>query len=223
MNLRLAVAALLVSSIPLVDADAFIFRRLRERRAASASSQSRGFGLLLGRRSRSSSSATSRSASSSGPRWNVEGRWNYSEQFIADHLRDVHGFDPAGMTKAQMEQAHNDLHNGREVSVIASACSPQENMCPCCGQPMPEGMTATVKGDKITVTEEAPAMPDYQLLPKASSSCPDGKCPTASSSSSSCPSGSCPTASSSSRSSGSCPTCPGSRSYSSRRRGLFRR
>lgn len=222
MYLRLAVAALLISSIPLVDADAFIFRRLRERRSAAASSQSRGFGLLLGRRSRSSSSVASRSASSSGPSWNVEGRWNYSTQFIADHLRDVHGFDPAGMTKDQMEQAHNDLHNGRKVSVSAAACVQQENMCPCCGQPMPEGMTATVNGDKITVTEEAPAMPDYQLLPKASSSCPDGKCPTASSSSS-CPSGKCPTASSSSRSSGSCPTCPGSRSSSSRRRGLFRR
>ena len=160
MNMRLAVAALLIASVPLVDADAFIFRRLRERRSAAASSQSRGFGLLLGRRSRSSSSVASRSASSSGPKWNVEGRWNYSTQFIADHLRDVHGFDPAGMTKDQMEQAHNDLHNGRKVSVSAAACVQQENMCPCCGQPMPEGMTATVNGDKITVTEEAPAMPD---------------------------------------------------------------
>lgn len=200
MSLRLAVAALLISSIPLVDADAFIFRRLRDRISSASSSQSRGFGLLLRRRSRSSSSVASRSASSSssssGPKWNVEGRWNYSQDFIARHLREVHDFDPAGMTKAEMTAAHNKLHNGQEPDDLVA----DDGMCPCCGQPLPEDM-------KVTVVEE---VKEYELLPKAASSCPSGSCPTSASSSSrsssrssSCPSGNCPT--------------------STRRRGLFRR
>lgn len=47
-----------------------------------------------------------------GSRWNVEGDWNYSAAEIASHLSRVHGVDPSGYSKQEMEAMHDNLHNG---------------------------------------------------------------------------------------------------------------
>ena len=48
-----------------------------------------------------------------GSRWNVEGRWNYDWDFIANHLRTVHGFnDVEGYSIEELEIIHNNIHEG---------------------------------------------------------------------------------------------------------------
>ena len=105
---RLALAGLLIGSVAITTTDAFIFRRMRSRRSSSRGAfssfrQSRGMGMLFRRRTSSSSSSSSRSSSSAmsgrNAKWNVEGRWSYSTEFLAQHLQQVHGVDTTGMTR----------------------------------------------------------------------------------------------------------------------------
>jgi len=48
-----------------------------------------------------------------GPRWNWEGDWSPSYDQAAQHLRNVHGIDPSGMSMEDMQAAHDNAHNGQ--------------------------------------------------------------------------------------------------------------
>ena len=91
---RLAFAGLLIGSLAITTTDAFIFRRMRARRSSgrgafSSFRQSCGDGHAIPQAfiiiSRSSSSAMS----GRNAKWNVEGQWNYSTAFLAEHLAEA--------------------------------------------------------------------------------------------------------------------------------------
>ena len=188
---RLALAGLLIAGIVTASADAFIFRRMRARRSSGrgafvAARQSRGMGMLFRRRSSSSSSSRSSSSAMSGrnAKWNVEGRWNYSTEFLAEHLQQVHGVDTTGMTRSQMQQAHDNAHNGVPVvqgigPISAGPCDgcPLQGCCPSCVQPQSEEVVEAIvePAETITIIEQ-PVM--------SSGGCPNGQCPTSRGSSS---------------------------------------
>jgi len=65
-----------------------------------------------------------------GPHWNVEGKWNYTTLELADHLRRVHGVNINGMTRAELERVHDNLHNYGEAMVAPSASSCPNGRCP---------------------------------------------------------------------------------------------
>ena len=174
---RLAIAGLLVGSLALTSADAFIFRRLRARRSSSSrrmllSRQSRGMSAMFTRnRTRSSSG-------SYAPRWNVEGKWSYSDDFLADHLRTVHKVNVEGFSRDQMEKIHDNLHNNVSTmngvaALGGSPCAgcPLAGGCPSCKDPEPQEEVVVV--EEIVVSEP---------VKSSSSSCPSGTCPTSSSS-----------------------------------------
>lgn len=54
--------------------------------------------------------------------YNFEGDFNPSNAFMADHLRRVHGINPAGMTRAEMAMAHDRAHG---VNVRVPAATPR--------------------------------------------------------------------------------------------------
>jgi len=136
MKLRLAVAAAVLIALPLSTSEAFIFRRWRANRQARISSSSR---------------MRSTSSRRSSAQWNVEGRRNYSADFIRQHLLQVHKIDASGLTVEQMEGLHDDMHNGLIVlSKPASSC--------------PGGKCPTSSSKSYS-----------------SGGCPGGKCPTNSS------------------------------------------
>ena len=191
-RLRLVVAGLLIAGVVTASADAFIFRRMRARRSSgrgafSASRQSRGMGMLFRRRSSSSSSSRSSSSAMSGSnaKWNVEGQWNYSTAFLAEHLQQVHGVDTTGMTRSQMQQAHDNAHNGvpvvQGIGPISAGgpCDgcPLQGCCPSCVQPQKEEVVEAIvePAETITIIEQ-PVM--------SSGGCPNGQCPTSRGSSS---------------------------------------
>jgi hypothetical protein len=148
-------------------------------------------GMLFRRRSSSSSSSSSsrRSSSASSGRsakWNVEGQWNYSTAFLAEHLAQVHGIDTSGMSRDQMQRAHDNAHNG--VSIMQGigpisaggpcAGCPLQGCCPSCVQPQNEEVVeAIVEPAEVITIIEAPAA-------SSSSGCPNGRCPTSRGSSS---------------------------------------
>ena len=156
---RLAFAGLLIGSIAITTTDAFIFRRMRSRMSSgrgafSSARQSRGMGMLFRRRS-SSSSSRSRSSATSGrsAKWNVEGQWNYSTAFLAEHLAEVHGIDTRGMSRDQMQQAHDNAHNGVPImqNIGPIMCDGACPTCPDC----PGGCCPTEKpADLVEVIEE---------------------------------------------------------------------
>ena len=174
---RLAIAGLLVGSLALTSADAFIFRRMRARRSSSSRR------MLISRQSRGMSSmfTRNRTRSSSGsyaPRWNVNGQWSYSDDYLANHLRTVHKIDVEGFSRDQMEKIHDNMHNNvSAMSGVAalggSPCAgcPLSGCCPSCVPPAEQ--------EEVVVVEEvvvaAPAT-------SSRSSCPSGTCPTSSSS-----------------------------------------
>ncbi len=175
---RLAIAGLLVGSLALTSADAFIFRRMRARRASSSrrmliSRQSRGMSSMFTRnRTRSSSGSYS-------PRWNVNGQWSYNDDYLANHLRTVHKINVEGFSRDQMEKIHDNMHNGNSAmsgvaSLGGSPCAgcPLAGCCPSCVPPA-EPQEEVVIVEEVVV--EAPAT-------TSSSSCPSGSCPTSSSS-----------------------------------------
>ena len=175
---RLAIAGLLVGSLALTSVDAFIFRRIRARRSSSSrrmliSRQSRGMSALFSRNSTRSSSG------SYAARWNVNGRWSYSDDYLANHLRTVHKVNVEGFSRDQMEKIHDNLHNNvSTMSGVAalggSPCAgcPLAGCCPSCVPPAEQEEVVVVE----EVVVEAPAT-------ASSSSCPSGNCPTSSSSS----------------------------------------
>lgn len=192
-RLRLVVAGLLFASIAYMPADAFIFRRMRSRMSSgrgafSSSRQSRGMGMLFRRRSSSSSSRRPSSASSGrSAKWNVEGQWNYSTAFLQDHLAQVHGIDTRGMSRDQMQRAHDNAHNG--VSIMQGIgpirCDGDCPTCPtcpscpggCCPVEQPSDVVEAIVEPEVITIIEAPAA-------SSSSGCPNGRCPTSRGSSS---------------------------------------
>lgn len=48
----------------------------------------------------------------SSTRWTVEGKKTYSDEFLAAHLAEDHGIDPAGYSREDMQTMHDNLHNG---------------------------------------------------------------------------------------------------------------
>ena len=48
-----------------------------------------------------------------GPRWNVNGRWNPSIDMIQRHLLQSHGIDPTGYSLEEMLTLHDNDHNRR--------------------------------------------------------------------------------------------------------------
>ena len=189
-RLRLVVAGLLFASIAYMPADAFIFRRMRSRMSSgrgafSSSRQSRGMSMLSRRRSSSSSSRRS-SAKSSGrsAQWNVEGQWNYSTAQIAEHLMEDHGIDARGMSRSQMQQAHDNAHNGVPIMsgigpIMCDGACPTCPSCPggCCPVEKPADVEEVVVEQEVITIIEQPAA-------SSSSGCPNGRCPTSSGSSS---------------------------------------
>ena len=45
-------------------------------------------------------------------RWSVEGRWDYSTDFLATHLAEEHGIGVAGYTREELQIIHDNIHNG---------------------------------------------------------------------------------------------------------------
>tara|TARA_Y100000385_G_scaffold290924_1_gene366119 strand:- start:1212 stop:1841 length:630 start_codon:yes stop_codon:yes gene_type:complete len=45
-------------------------------------------------------------------RWSVEGRWDYSTEFLANHLADEHGISVEGYTREELQIIHDNIHNG---------------------------------------------------------------------------------------------------------------
>ena len=176
-RLRLVVAGLLIAGIVTASADAFIFRRMRARRSSgrgafSAARQSRGMRSMFTR------NRTRSSAGSYAPRWNVNGQWSYSDDYLANHLRTVHKINVEGFSRDQMEKIHDNMHNGTStMSGVAalggSPCAgcPLAGCCPSCKDPEPQQEIVVVE----EVVEAAP-------VTSSSSSCPSGTCPTSSSS-----------------------------------------
>lgn len=186
---RLAFAGLLIGSIAITTTDAFIFRRMRSRMSSgrgafSSARQSRGMGMLFRRRS-SSSSSRSRSSATSGrsAKWNVEGQWNYSTAFLAEHLAEVHGIDTRGMSRDQMQQAHDNAHNGVPImqNIGPIMCDGACPTCPDC----PGGCCPTEKpADLVEVIEEPETITIIEQPVMSSGGCPNGQCPTSRGSSS---------------------------------------
>jgi hypothetical protein len=87
---------------------------------------------------------------SPGPRWNVEGNWNYSTEELADHLSRVHGVNVDGKTRSELEALHDSLHN---AEVRSSAPVIQSSPMQSC----PNGQCPTSRSTQ---------------------SCPNGQCPT---------------------------------------------
>ena len=186
---RLAFAGLLIGSIAITTTDAFIFRRMRSRMSSgrgafSSARQSRGMGMLFRRRS-SSSSSRSRSSATSGrsAKWNVEGQWNYSTAFLAEHLAEVHGIDTRGMSRDQMQQAHDNAHNGVPIMqnigpIMCDGACPTCPDCPggCCPTSKPADLVEVIQEPKTITIIEQPVM--------SSGGCPNGRCPTSRGSSS---------------------------------------
>lgn len=170
---RLAIAGLLIGSVALTSADAFIFRRMRSRRSSSSrrgliSRQSRGMSSMFTRNQTRSSSG------SYSPRWNVNGQWSYSDDYIRDHLRSTHGIDVSGFGRDQMEKIHDNMHNGREpmqgVTQLAEAViASSSSSCPSC----PDGTCPVAAPAPV---QAAPVRASV----KSNSSCPSGTCPTSS-------------------------------------------
>lgn len=48
----------------------------------------------------------------SSTRWTVEGQRNYSDDFLAAHLAEDHGFEAFGYSREDMQSIHDNLHNG---------------------------------------------------------------------------------------------------------------
>ena len=186
---RLAFAGLLIGSIAITTTDAFIFRRMRSRMSSgrgafSSARQSRGMGMLFRRRSSSSSSRSSSSATSGrSAKWNVEGQWNYSTAFLAEHLAEVHGIDTRGMSRDQMQQAHDNAHNGVPImqNIGPIMCDGACPTCPDC----PGGCCPTEKpADLVEVIEEPETITIIEQPVMSSGGCPNGQCPTSRGSSS---------------------------------------
>ena len=190
-RLRLVVAGLLIAGIVTASADAFIFRRMRARRSSgrgafSAARQSRGMGMLFRRRSSSSSSMRRRAPSGRSAQWNVEGQWNYSTAFLAEHLAEVHGIDTRGMTRDQMQQAHDNAHNGVPITqgIGPISCDGACPTCPDCPD-CPGGCCPVEKpSDVVEVIEEPQTITIIEQPVISSGGCPNGQCPTSRGSSS---------------------------------------
>lgn len=45
-------------------------------------------------------------------RWSVEGRWDYSTDFLAKHLAEEHGIAVAGYPREELQIIHDNIHNG---------------------------------------------------------------------------------------------------------------
>ena len=186
---RLAFAGLLIGSLAVTTTDAFIFRRMRSRMSSSrgafsSARQSRGMGMLFRRRSSSSSSRSSSYATSGrSAKWNVEGQWNYSTAFLAEHLAEVHGIDTRGMSRDQMQQAHDNAHNGVPImqNIGPIMC---DGACPTCPD-FPGGCCPTEKpADLVEVIEEPETITIIEQPVMSSGGCPNGQCPTSRGSSS---------------------------------------
>jgi hypothetical protein len=141
-------------------------------------------GMLFRRRS-SSSSSRSRSSATSGrsAKWNVEGQWNYSTAFLAEHLAEVHGIDTRGMSRDQMQQAHDNAHNGVPImqNIGPIMCDGACPTCPDC----PGGCCPTSKpADLVEVIQEPETITIIEQPVMSSGGCPNGQCPTSRGSSS---------------------------------------
>ncbi len=190
---RLAFAGLLIGSLAITTTDAFIFRRMRARMSSgrgafSSFRQSRGMGMLSRRRSSSASTSRRSSSASSGrsAKWNVEGQWNYSTAFLAEHLAEVHGIDTRGMSRDQMQLAHDNAHNGVPIMqsigpIMCDGACPTCPDCPSC----PGGCCPTEKpADLVEVIEEPETITIIEQPVMSSGGCPNGQCPTSRGSSS---------------------------------------
>lgn len=191
-RLRLLIAGLLLAGVATASADAFIFRRMRSRissgrGAFSSARQSRGMGMLFRRRSSSSSMRRSSSAPSGrSAKWNVEGQWNYSTSFLAEHLAEDHGIDTRGMSRDQMQRAHDNAHNGVPIMsgigpIMCDGACPTCPDCPscpggCCPVEKPADVVEVIEGPETITIIEQPVM--------SSGGCPNGQCPTSRGSSS---------------------------------------
>ena len=81
-----------------------------------------------------------------GSRWNVEGRWNYDWDFIANHLRTVHNFDDVeGYTLSELEIIHNNLHNGYPPFGCVEAASSGSSSSSCPSGTCPSSGSGTVR------------------------------------------------------------------------------
>lgn len=48
-------------------------------------------------------------------RWTVEGKHNYTTEFLAQHLMDEHGLDVDGYTREELQTMHDNMHNGYDA------------------------------------------------------------------------------------------------------------
>ena len=136
--------------------------------------QSRGMSSMVKRNQTRSSSG------SYSPRWNVNGQWSYSDDYIRDHLRSTHGIDVSGFGRDQMERIHDNMHNGREpmqgvTQLAAAVASSSSASCPSC----PDGSCPVCAPAQYQ--EPVQAAPVQSSVKSYSSSCPSGNCPTSSS------------------------------------------
>lgn len=53
-------------------------------------------------------------------RWTVEGRRDYTTEFLAQHLIDEHGLDVNGYTREELQTMHDNIHNGYDAMGISN-------------------------------------------------------------------------------------------------------
>lgn len=53
-------------------------------------------------------------------RWTVEGRHNYTTEFLAQHLVDEHGLDVSGYNREELQTMHDNIHNGYDAMGLSN-------------------------------------------------------------------------------------------------------
>lgn len=48
----------------------------------------------------------------SNTRWSVGSKWEYSTEYLADHLMKDHGISVGGYTREELQTIHDNIHNG---------------------------------------------------------------------------------------------------------------
>ncbi len=99
-----------------------------------------------------------------GSHWNVEGNWNYSTSEMASHLSRVHGVNPSGYSKQEMEAMHDNLHNGYPAMGYSSSAKPTYSQPVTYSKPVTTYSRPTLFGSR-------------RVVRSYSSSCPGGVCP----------------------------------------------
>jgi hypothetical protein len=88
-------------------------------------------GPLVSRPARTTHTSAGDSATVS-MQWSFEGSRSPSTEQMASHLSE-HGVDASGMTRQQMADVHDQIHNGGRVPLRQTSIS--QSVCPTCPQP----------------------------------------------------------------------------------------